>query len=214
MITDRYAAILFDFDGTLVDSWPGIQSAFIQGYRYFYPAGDIGHIYSLKNDNREYKAQVKFVMRVQDDHLPAEQIIQNIYLSELATKAKLFPGVQATLETLNQRRKPWGIVTTKKRQFVQEIMKIFPILNTPILICADDVIERKPSPEGLFKATIQLGITHNNVLYVGDLESDAIAAYRANYNFACALYGYNDNREALISWRSSYYLNQIDELIR
>jgi phosphoglycolate phosphatase-like HAD superfamily hydrolase len=119
----HYSAVLFDFDGTLVDSWPGVYDAYVQGFRYFNPAGDISHIASLRNDNRKYEDAIKYVFHTSTRNEIYEDKVTTIYLSEIAEKALVFDGVEKVLRYLNALQKPWGIVTTKERAFVEAIIR-------------------------------------------------------------------------------------------
>jgi phosphoglycolate phosphatase len=212
-IIDRYSAILFDLDGTLVDSWLGVKDAYIEGFRHFYPKGKIEHIDKLRNDGRPYEDAIRFVMQTQRYHEEAEKKIGEIYIRDLTKKSRLFDGVMYVLQTLNSKYKPWGIVTTKRRNFVAKLIENFSCLNTRVQICAEDVEEKKPSPEGLVKAADQLNVPVSSILYVGDLESDIMAAKQAGCDSALMLYGYNINLEAMLMWRPTFYLNNLQELL-
>ena len=210
----RYSAILFDFDGTLVDSWPGVCDAYTQGYQFFNPGADMQHIYSLRNDNREYKEAIKYVFKTSIQNTMYEKKIAEIYLRDLLKNVRIFPGVQEVITHLKSIGKPWGIVTTKEEIFVRAIIEAYPFLDTQYLICGNHVKNKKPDPEGLLLAAKQFGMAANSkLLYVGDLESDITAAKAAGFSSACALYGYCDQREAMLNWRPDLYLKNIDELV-
>ncbi|MSP52965.1 MAG: HAD family hydrolase [Gammaproteobacteria bacterium] len=139
--------------------------------------------------------------------------VYDIYLAELITKTMLFPGVIEVLTHLNQINKSWGIVTTKKKDFVQKIMGEFPILKTDYLVCADDVKHKKPDPEGLLLAAGKLGIKNlGTIVYVGDLQSDITAEKAATMSSACATYGYCNIADAM-TWDADYYLDNITNLL-
>ncbi len=210
----NYSAILFDFDGTLVDSWPGVRSAYIEGYQFFNPGEDTQHIDVLRNDNREYKEAVKYVFKTAAQNEAYEKKVAEIYLRDLVQNVQAFPDVEEVLNHLNKIEKPWGIVTTKEHAFVSEIIKDLPFLKTDYLICGDHVINKKPDPEGLLNAARNLGLpADQRILYVGDLASDIMAAKSAGFSSACALYGYCDKEEAMMNWKPDFYLNHITDLL-
>lgn len=209
-----YTAILFDFDGTLVDSWPGVRNAYIEGYQFFNPGESAQHIDALQNDNREYQEAIKYVFNTSIRNENYEKKVAEIYLRDLAKNVQAFSEVEQVLTHLNTIKKPWGIVTTKEHAFVNEIIKDLSFLKTDYLVCGDHVTNKKPDPEGLLKAVQYFDLpADKKILYVGDLESDIIAAKSAGFSSACALYGYCDEEEARRSWQADFYLNNITDLI-
>jgi len=210
----KFQALFFDLDGTLLDSWPGVYDAYVQGCQYFQPGADISHIAALRNDGREYKKAIQYVFKMDCYNEQYGDQVARFYLEKLSQNAILFHGASEILAYLNSINKIWGIVTTKEKKFVREVMKIFPLLNTENLICSDDVSNKKPDPEGLLKIITKTGLIPNKqILYVGDLESDVNAARAAEISSICALYGYVSPREALLTWRADYYINTLYELL-
>jgi phosphoglycolate phosphatase len=211
-----FKSILFDFDGTLIDSWPAIRNAYQAGLSHLQPGADQSHIEVLRSDNREYTEAIKYVFKIREKNPHFEQVVSDIYMKDLSDKTDIFPGVEKVISSLDNTGKSWGIVTTKKRAFVEDILSKKPIFNKcRTLICGDDVQNRKPDPEGLLLACQKIGAPPAQTLYVGDLESDINAAQRGGLKSACALYGYAPSlSDAMLRWPADYYLHNIEDMLR
>jgi phosphoglycolate phosphatase len=216
LILSLFNSILFDLDGTLIDSWPAVREAYKTGLRRLQPAMEQSHIDALRSDNREYAEAIKYVFKISEKNPYYEKIIGDIYMENLPAKTLIFPGVEKLIHHLDTIGKPWGIVTTKKRAFVENILSEKSIFDKrKILICGDDVKNKKPDPEGLLNACRELKSLPAQTLYIGDLESDIIAAQNGGLKSACVLYGYAPSvREAMLYWHADYYFNNLDEILR
>lgn len=93
---------------------------------------------------------------------------------------ELYDSVPSTVELLRKRGYQLGIVSTKYRRRIQEVLKRESLLHGfPVVIGGEDVERFKPHPEGLFEAISQLGCSAESVVYVGDSVVDAELARRA-----------------------------------
>jgi HAD superfamily hydrolase (TIGR01509 family) len=104
----------------------------------------------------------------------------------------LFPGVEQMLISLTINNVSWGIVTTKRRRFVEQIISQHACLQShSVLLCAEDVEEGKPSPEGLLSACVKRNVLPKNAVYIGDLPSDLEAAKRCDMPALWVDWGYH-----------------------
>lgn len=215
MIERLFKCILFDLDGTLIDSWPAIRDAYKAGVSMQQPGADQSHIEVLRSDNREYSDAIQYVFKTQGKNSHFESIVSDIYMDDLSNKTAIFPGVDNVIRYLDNTSKAWGVVTTKKRSFVENILSNKPIFNKcKTLICGDDVQKHKPDPEGLLRACREMNSLPQQTLYVGDLESDIVAAKKGGLKSACALYGYTPSlTDALSTWTADYYLNNLEDIL-
>jgi len=187
-------AVLFDLDGTLLDSAPDLIDCLKQAL--------LAHNLTLPNyDFRSIishgaKAMVAVAMDKPIDSpeiYPIWQAFLNRYDTNCYTHSCLFSGVQTVLKTLEIQQIPWGIVTNKSRRFFDEILKKEPLLQTAkIGICPEDVAVKKPDPEGILLACDFIKAQPKNCWYVGDHKKDLLAGQAAGCQLAFATYGYLD----------------------
>lgn len=102
----------------------------------------------------------------------------------------LYETVPATVEALRQRGLKLGIVSTKYRRRINEVLKREGLLDQfDVVIGGDDVEHYKPHPQGLFEAINKLEISPESVVYVGDSQVDAELAKRAEVPLVVVLSG-------------------------
>ena len=187
-------AVLFDLDGTLLDSAPDLVATLnhlragldlaampVRELRQFVSRGAIGLI--------------KAGMPPCDDETLAtwRASFLDHYRDNSFVNSRPFEGVEVMLSGLTGRNIPWGIVTNKM-EFLS-----FPILEkvgwlsaASVVICGDTVPYHKPHPEPVLAACRTLGVDPVSTLMVGDDPRDIEAGIRAGSRTAFALYGYAD----------------------
>ncbi len=204
---NQYKAILFDLDGTLIDT-----------------AVDMIHALARLADNhqvehqlnvaefRQYisKGAVALVKSVFNDPAPAllEQLRKEyleIYQQQLNTHSQLFEGIAEMIAHLDQSQTPWGIVTNKPSWLAIPIVQATTELNnSKILVCADQVGIAKPNPKALHHAAEQMGLVHANTLYLGDAKSDIDAAHAAGMQSGIAMWGYLAPEDRIEEWGAHF----------
>ena len=108
----------------------------------------------------------------------------------MAESAVLYPSVPPLLKALRSQGLRMGVVTTKFRYRILQILGKYGLTDSvDCIIGAEDVKEEKPDPEGLLLAIERLGVRKEETLYVGDSAVDAAAAERAGVDFAGVLTG-------------------------
>lgn len=186
-------AVLFDLDGTLVDSAPdlgaaadamrlcrGMASKPAAEYRPHAGSGARGML------------QVAFGMDIQ--HPDYEQYKEEFFLCYercLTQRTRPFDGVDRLVAALLQRGLRWGVVTNKARRFTSPItrsMSLFDSAST--VISGDTTPHAKPHPEPLLEAARQLSFSPAHCVYVGDDERDISAGRSAGMRTVAARYGY------------------------
>jgi 2-phosphoglycolate phosphatase len=187
-------AVLFDLDGTLLDSAPdliatlnhlraGVGLAALPGedLRHFVSRGAIG--------------MIRAGMPPCDDERLASwrDAFLEFYQENSFVESRPFDGVESTLEVLRQREIPWGVVTNKMEFLSVPLLKKMGWLSTLSgLVCGDTVVRSKPDPEPVLAACRQIGVKPEHALMVGDDLRDIEAGKRAGCQTAFALYGYSD----------------------
>jgi sugar-phosphatase len=154
-------AILFDMDGTLVDSTRCVESIWS---RWAERHGlELNHILAVSHGRRTLDTLQEVA-----PHLDIEQEARQLDAQELETKEGIaaVPGAAALLRALPQNR--WAVVTSAGRALAELRLQCAGLPIPQILVCADDVEHGKPSPEGYLKAAELLGVAPDRCLVVED----------------------------------------------
>lgn len=174
------SAIIFDFDGTLANTFTLIYDAFRQVYReQGLPEPTDGQINRMFGPTEANSLRAAFT-----DHPEREAIVRRflaLYDANHADFVETPPGLNATLARLRGSGLALGVFTGKGRDtFAMSARHLFPDDPFTAAITGDDVARAKPDPEGLLKAIEQCGATPETALFVGDSDSDMIAGRAAD----------------------------------
>ncbi|MFC3195190.1 HAD family hydrolase [Marinicella sediminis] len=193
MAEKAFDAILFDLDGTLMDTAVDMIHALarladnhridhqlnIAEYRQYISKGAVALVKSVFNDPSAERLE----------QLRLEYL--EIYQQQLNTHSHLFNGVAELLSHLDQTDTPWGIVTNKPSWLARPIVaNTTQLARSQVLICADEVGVAKPDPKPLLTAAGHMALNHSSTLYLGDARSDIDAAHAAGMQSGIALWGY------------------------
>ena len=209
-------AVLFDLDGTLIDSAPQLVGALNQLRQHYNlppipflvgrPFASHGAAGLLKAGFNMEKNDPLFDARVQE--------FLDIYKEVFNLNMQCMEGIEELINTLNLRKISWGIMTNKARKFAQPIVSSHPLLKSAAcLIAGDDVSMPKPSPEGLIKASQMLLIEPSDIIYLGDDRRDVMAANDAGMVSMAARYGYLEVGDDAKSWGAQYIIDKPSELL-
>ena len=184
-------AIIFDFDLTLADSTKGI----IECVNFA-----LEKLNLPRADDERIKRTIGMSLENTFLSLTGQTNNQNVslFISNFVERAdqvmvdltSMFDGVSATTERLIEMGFALGIVSTKFRYRIEEILAREGLSNRfGVIIGGEDVAEHKPHPGGLTAAIARMQIDANDVLYVGDSTIDALTAERAKVPFIAVLSG-------------------------
>ena len=197
-------AILFDLDGTLVDSVPDIAVAIVNTLL------ELALPEPTENQVREWVGNgAKVLVRrglawaknssedtISADELDtAHQVFLRHYRDSNGNNSRLYAGVSDALQQWQARAIPMAVVTNKPIQFVPKLLADLNIADYfSVLLGGECVAEKKPNPMMLFAACEQLGVNPKNCLMVGDSRNDIRAARAADIPVVAVDYGYNHGR--------------------
>ena len=177
----RPRAIIFDLDGTLIDSvGPITESVNVALSEMGLPEKDPSEIFRLLGKPFEQKC-VELIGTAEDDIVKRFATIFRAHYRQICLDATwMLPGAESALRYLAGRRVTMGVATTKPREFAEMILdhlgcrQFFPVLVGP-----EDVERVKPDPEPVEKAARMLDIPPADCVYVGDTPIDVEAAHAA-----------------------------------
>lgn len=203
-------AILFDLDGTLIDSAPdlgaaadkmrldrGLESLPYESYRPMAGAGArgmLGVAFGLAPEHPDYPAM-------------KEEFFFN-YERCMTQRTFAFDGVAELIAQLDARGLQWGVVTNKSARFAEPLTRTMPLFATArAVVCGDTTPHAKPHPEPLYEAARRLGFEPARCIYVGDDERDIVAGLAAGMGTVAATYGYLGKQADTSQWGADAAIN-------
>lgn len=200
-----FDAVLFDLDGTLIDSAPdlgaaadkmrtdrGMASLSLDRYRPMAGSGARGML------------GVAFGITPEHPDFPAlrEEFFVN-YERAMTVRTRAFDGVAELIDQLARQGLRWGVVTNKSVRFAAPLTAAMPMFATSgALVCGDTTPFAKPHPEPLFEAARRLGVQPQRCFCVGDDERDVMAGRAAGMRTVAATYGYLGDRADTELWQA------------
>ncbi|MEC7120021.1 MAG: HAD-IA family hydrolase [Pseudomonadota bacterium] len=212
------AAILFDLDGTLIDTAPDfIRIVHQLCAEDQIPAPTAAEIRTQVSEGA--RAMVRLIhpeLALESvELLQYRQRFLDAYQQQIAVDTVLFEGMAQLLSQLEQQGIVWGIVTNKPRYLSEALLAALDLsTRCAVLVCPDDVTHTKPHPEPMYLAANQLGIAPEYIIYVGDHPRDIDAGRAANMPTVLAAYGYlpPDRTDDLSSWQADHIVDDVAAL--
>lgn len=207
--------VLFDLDGTLVDSAPDfVETIAIMADMRRLPAVTLEALrpHVSKGSRAMLAASFPDVPEMEREHWIPEFLAT--YEALLGDHAPPFDGVAELLDTLDANGVVWGIVTNKPEYLaVQVLRKLEWTSRCAVLIGGDTLAARKPDPLPLLVAAERIGMAPADVVYVGDDLRDIQASNAAGMRSVAALWGYRLDGENPMDWNASVMLEDVRELL-
>lgn len=208
--------VLFDLDGTLVDSAPDLCASLNRIRRS-------ENLASLPyNVLREYAGsgargllKIGFDITDQDPRFPElkERFLSD-YQNHCAEKVCCFDGIEQTLEEIEQAGWQWGVVTNKFSNFTVPIMKKLGLYDRAcVIISGDETGKLKPHPDNMLVALNKMRALPQETPYVGDDIRDSKVAQTLGMPFAAATWGYLRQDFPIDEWHTHLVAHHPQELI-
>lgn len=208
--------ILFDLDGTLVDTAPDLAHALnLQRERHGLKALPYSTIRPYASHGSKGLLSVGFGLEPEDARFPdMRQEYLDLYDQVFTRSPMLFEGMNEVLDEIESRGLSWGIVTNKPRRFSEPLLRVMGLdARALCLVCGDDADRAKPYPDTLLMACRMASVDALDCLYVGDAERDVQAGKAAGMKTVVALFGYIDETESPEEWGADIMISHPGELI-
>lgn len=199
-------AVIFDLDGTLVDTADEFVPA-VQALRAEYGREAMDPQRIRASVSNGARALVSLGLDIAEHEPGFEERrlrLLELYREVLGTAASLYPGIGSLLEELHARDIRWGISTNKPREFTLPLLERLDIRPAAAsVVCPEDVAARKPHPECLYRNCRDLDCAPHEAIYVGDHARDIEAGRRAGMYTIAAAYGYIEPDDDPDTWGAS-----------
>lgn len=224
-------ALLFDLDGTLVDTAPDFFPTVntLRKEHGLTPLADEVIRLQVSNGGWALTRLALDIPSQKSSKAPdsndvnktlledSRKRLLDLYTLHIAEKSNIFDGMAELLETCKLHNLPWGIVTNKPRIYtellLQRLSKKLPILSQcAVVVCPDDVERTKPFPDPLLLAAKTLKTAPKECWYLGDHIRDIEAGNAANMLTIATLYGYIEPHDLPESWQANILVNTVPEV--
>ena len=215
-------AILFDLDGTLVDTAPDFF-AVVNGLRKEQGKPQLAEEAireqvsnggsALTRITFDYPPQAGLdLTRAPQVFIDHRQQILDRYLDNIGNLSGYFPGFDAVISELKRQGILWGVVTNKPRLYTEALLNKLNI-HCDVVVCPDDVSKSKPDPEPLLKAAAILGLNAEQCWYVGDHIRDIQAGKAADMFTLAASFGYIEADDCAENWQADAIIDTPEALL-
>lgn len=201
--------ILFDLDGTLVDTAHDLAYALnLQREHHGLPALPLDVVRPYASHGSKGLLSIGFDLTPEDATFAVmrEEYLA-LYDQVLTRRPVLFEGMGELLNRLDEKQLPWGVVTNKPRRFTQPMMQNINLLQrAACVVSGDDAPRPKPYPDTLLLACQQAQVSPQACWYIGDAERDIQAGIAAGMKTVVALYGYLDVTDKPAEWGADAFI--------
>jgi len=214
MPENAFDAVLFDLDGTLIDTAPDMVAVLLtllesegrdpipyELARSHVSNGSAGLIHLAFPDVSERTHE-----RLRSEFL-------DLYEKSVCIKSTLFEGLEPVLDQFDEHGLPWGVVTNKPARMTEPLLAALGLSNRiACQVSGDTIPERKPHPGPLLLACERTGIAPARSIYVGDSSRDIAAGRAAGMFTVAAAYGYIPYDESAAAWNADMIALNVQEL--
>lgn len=208
------SAVLFDLDGTLIDTADDL-SACLNILLAEEGMNSLPYSTIRKQVSNGANAMIRLGFGQLNDER-AQQLRQRLlvhYENNIAHHSRWFDGLEQITTELKQAGIPWGIVTNKPRLYTDLLLNAMKIdRHVDVVVCPDDLNISKPDPRPLLHACEQVSADALQTIYVGDHIRDIQAGKAAGMKTVAAAYGYIEEEDDINLWQADHIIQQGHEL--
>ncbi|WP_236725704.1 HAD family hydrolase [Candidatus Reidiella endopervernicosa] len=207
---NQIKTVLFDLDGTLLDTAPDLAFALNETLK---AAGHAPLPYETIRPVVSHggAALIELGFEIDASHPDFEnhrQYLLDTYRDNIALHTRPFEGIETLLETIERRGCNWGVVTNKPAWLTDPLLKQLDLYERAATVISGDTLDqRKPHPAPMLHACSEAGSGAEACLYIGDAERDIEAGRNAGMQTLVALFGYIGNEETPERWGADGMIN-------
>ncbi len=213
----KIKTVLFDLDGTLIDTAPDMVAALdklcAEEKQNTLPFETVRPVVS--------NGSVALVKLAFGENLDAQRLeylkkrYLEIYKQDVAIDSRLFEGTQTVLDYLTEHDMNWGVVTNKPGWLTLPLMKALALdVHAACIVSGDSTENRKPHPEPMHHACELAGSKSEECIYIGDARRDIEAGNNAGMKTLIASYGYISEHEDTNDWGADALINSPVEILQ
>jgi phosphoglycolate phosphatase len=202
-VNRKLSCVLFDLDGTLVDTAPdliaclnkafaiyGLAAVAPERVKPFISFGAEAMISEALKDSTNMPLQPQILVTMHD-----------LYQTNVAKHTVFFEGMTETLNVIETQGLKWGVVTNKRERFTLPLMKALNLdSRAACIVSGDTTAYGKPHPEPMLAACRQAGVKPTECVFVGDAKHDISAGKNVRMKTLAALYGYLNPEDTPETW--------------
>lgn len=207
-------AVVFDLDGTLLDTAPDFVVVVnqLREQEDLAPMDETLIRNTVSNGARALITLAFELDEGDEGFEPLRQRLLDLYLQHLGTDSVPFDGINELLDFLRQQDLAWGIATNKPERYTTPLLKALEI-NADCVICPDHVSQSKPHPESMHLAAKLLDCHTHEIIYVGDHARDIDCGRDAGCPTIAAAYGYIDHPDHAKQWNATHTVDHASDII-
>lgn len=222
-VQSHWRGVLFDLDGTLLDTAPdlvaacnkaasehGLRPQPLESLRPFVSGGAEAMLRQLLVANAVQPSPPAPGV----DFAALLERMLGLYQDNIALHTRFFDGMEAVLDELERRGLAWGIVTNKQRRFTEPLLECLELHGRAgCVISGDSLAHSKPHPLPMLEASRRIGAAPEACVYIGDARRDIEAGRNAGMATLAALYGYVPADDPAHAWGADALLASPAELL-
>lgn len=214
---ENLQAVLFDLDGTLVDTAPDFVRI-VNNLRAQHQLAPLPYDEIRAAVSAGARAMIKVGFPHYElespEFLALRQQLLDDYYSDICQDSRVFEGLDSLLTQFEKKQIPWGIVTNKPRHLSEALLSALNLTERcAVLVCPDDVKNTKPDPEPMYLACKKLAVDCQKTIYIGDHLRDIQAGKNANMTTIAVGFGYIVEGEKIEDWQADYSVETVAELV-
>ena len=212
----RHRAILFDLDGTLVDTAPDMVRI-LQALQRDRGIAPVGYDLGRSNVSNGALGLLRIGFPDADDDLREELRVDFLdrYAAGICEYSTVFAGLEPLLLDLDMAKIPWGVVTNKPAFLTDPLLQALQLAERAACSVSGDTLPlRKPHPAPLLHACELAGVDPQEAIYVGDASRDIEAGRAAGMGTIAAGYGYITDDDDPQRWGADLIADDTQELAK
>lgn len=208
--------VLFDLDGTLVDTAPDLIACLNKALiAHGYAAVAADQVKPLISHGA--MPMIKFAATDADEAEHAELLdyMLDCYQNNIAEYSRFFDGIDEVLSSIEALGLKWGVVTNKRRRFTDPLMVAMNLSQrAACIVSGDTTANSKPHPEPMLFACRQADVDPSRCVYVGDAKHDIAAGRNVNMKTLAAVYGYLNDGDRPQDWGADGLIEHPEQLLK